>query len=66
LNSGPVLLPTSPPAEVQAYLQAALRTTYADYPRRHLLDFAPRTPFDQGLEATVAYLESFMEKDDDH
>jgi len=52
----------APPENVQKYLETALRTTYADYPRRSL--FAPRrsTPLDGDLDAVVAYLESLLEE----
>lgn len=56
----------APPAGVQEYLEAALKTSYADYPRRSIFDFNPPTPFDHDFEPTVAYLESLMEDDHDH
>jgi len=55
-----------PPAGVQGYLEAGLRTTYADYPRPGLFSNEPQTPFDSDPEPIVDYLESLLEDDHDH
>ena len=55
-----------PPRDVQNYLEAALNTNYADYPRRGVFSGEPRTPFDSDPEQVVDYLETFLEDDHDH
>ena len=52
-----------PPPDVQDYLQSALKTTYADYPRSNPILPPPRTPFDRPLEPVIEYLESQMENE---
>jgi hypothetical protein len=56
----------NPPAEVQAYLEAGLRTPYMDYRRRGIFSPRPRTPLDSDLEAVVGYLESLVENEHEH
>ncbi len=56
----------NPPPDVQEYLQTALTTTYADYPRPGLFSRRPPTPFDRDPEPVIAYLESFLENNHEH
>ncbi len=56
----------SPPEDVQAYLLAALQTTYADYPRRGILSRKRPTPLDCDPERVVSYLESCLEDEHEH
>jgi len=55
-----------PPADVQRFLEAGLKTTYADYPLRRPFSDNPRTPFDSDPALIVDYLESLLENDHDH
>jgi len=55
-----------PPAAVERYLDAALKTNYTDYPRTRRLGQQPVTPFDQDVEPVVDYLESLLESENDH
>lgn len=55
-----------PPREVQDYLEAALTTNYADYPRRGVFSREPHTPFDSNPGQIVDYLETFLEDNHDH
>jgi hypothetical protein len=52
--------------DVQAYLSAALKTSFADYPRRGFFSAQPRTPFDRDIEPVIDYLESLMEDEHGH
>jgi hypothetical protein len=55
-----------PPPQVQGYLETALKTTYADYPRPGVFSGEPHTPLDSDPEPIVDYLESLMEDGHDH
>ena len=54
----------APPAEVEAYLDAGLNTTFADYPLRGRLGGLPDSPLDIDPELVVNYLESQWESDE--
>jgi len=58
----------TPPPQVDAYLEAGLNTTFADYPAPNLFQPPPVTPFDIDLEPVVAFLETEleMEQHDSH
>ena len=56
----------APPAEVKQYLDAALTTSYTDYPKTRRFGPLPPTPFDQDLEPVIKYLESLLESENDH
>jgi hypothetical protein len=56
----------APPAQVKKYLDAALTTSYTDYPRPKRFNPLPPTPFDQDLEPVIKYLESLLESEHDH
>jgi membrane protein implicated in regulation of membrane protease activity len=56
----------NPPAKIDAYLDAGLNKSFADYPRAGFFSSAPKTPFDIELEPVVEFLESEMEIEDDH
>jgi len=47
-----------PPEPIQGYLQAALKTSFAEYSRRPLFFLRSKTPLDQNLAEVVEYLES--------
>ena len=51
----------NPPDEVEAYLEAGLTRTFADFPRQKLFSRPSETPFDIDLNQVIAYLESQME-----
>jgi hypothetical protein len=51
----------SPPEQVQAYLDAGLNTTYADYPVVGIFGRAMPTSFDIPLENVVNYIEEHLE-----
>ena len=55
----------NPPAGVREYLEAALKTSYTDYPRPHRSGSQPPTPFDQDLESVIGSLESLLESEND-
>ncbi len=54
-----------PSQAVQAYLQAGLNSSFADYPLPGRFRPPAKTPFDIDLNVVVEYLESQMEKQDD-
>lgn len=54
-----------PNEEVQAYLDAGINSSYADYPSPDLFEKARPTPFDIELEQVVKYLEEQMEMNHD-
>ena len=55
-----------PPADIQAFLQAALKTTYVEYARRRSFFSRPKTPLDQDLQGVVEFLESQLEDGHEH
>jgi hypothetical protein len=55
-----------PPAEVQKYLEAALKTSYTEYQRTGRAGARLSTPFDGDLEPVIEYLESLLENENDH
>ena len=59
-------LDRKPPEAVSRYLDAALRTSYTDYPRVRRFGRPPATPFDQDVEPVVDYLESLLENENDN
>jgi hypothetical protein len=56
----------NPPDSVRRYLDAALKTTYTNYPRSHRSGRQSATPFDQDVEPVVEHLESLLESENDH
>jgi hypothetical protein len=50
-----------PPPDVQAYLEAGLNTTYADYPMRGIASRKTPTSFDIPLEHVMDYIEEHLE-----
>jgi hypothetical protein len=54
----------TPPPEVEAYLDAGLNTTFADYPLPGRFGTLPDTPFDIDPETVVSYLESQWESNE--
>jgi hypothetical protein len=58
-TSGP--MPPKVPPQVQAYLDAGVNTTYADYSSPGLFQKTEPTPLDIPLEQVVAYLEEQLE-----
>jgi hypothetical protein len=54
----------NPPPEVEKYLDAALNTTFADYPLPRRLGPRPITPFDADIEPVLDFLESELETDE--
>jgi hypothetical protein len=56
----------SPSEDVKKYLDAALTTSYTDYPKPKRFNPPPPTPFDQDLEPVLKYLESLLESEHDH
>lgn len=50
-----------PPEQVQAYLDAGLNTTYADYPIRRIIGRKTPTAFDIPLERVLDYIEEHLE-----
>ena len=55
-----------PPPSVQEYLQAALTTSHSEYSMRRHAGLLPSTPFDQGLEPAIDYLEHYLEVEHEH
>ncbi len=55
-----------PPANVKKYLNAALTTSYTDYPKPTRFNPMPPTPFDQDLEPVIKYLEALLENENDY
>jgi hypothetical protein len=53
----------NPPPGVEAFLDAGINTTFADYPVPGFFQPPPETPFDIDLEPVVAFLESELEMD---
>jgi hypothetical protein len=47
-----------PSPEIQAYLEAGLNRSFADYPRRAWSASSAGTPFDQDVQSVVDFLES--------
>jgi hypothetical protein len=56
----------NPPTSVKNYLDAALSTNYADYPKPRRFESRQLTPFDQDLESVIKYLESLLESEHDY
>ncbi len=55
----------NPPPEVEAYLEAGLLRTFADFPRQRRFSRPPSTPFDVDLNQVIVYLQSQMENERD-
>ena len=55
----------NPPSDVEAYLNAGLTRTFADFPRKRRFSRPPETPFDIELDQVITYLESQMENQRD-
>jgi len=55
-----------PPAGIQAFLQAALKTTYVEYSHRSSFFPRPKTPLDQDVQSVVEFLESQLEDGYEH
>jgi len=57
---------SEPSQDVRDYLEAALNTTFADYPLPSPFRGRKPTPFDLNLEEVITFLESQLEKPHDH
>jgi len=54
----------NPPPEVEKYLDAAINTTFADYPVPGRFGARPVTPFDTDIEPVLDFLEAELEADE--